>query len=72
MEKNDADIFLKQGVPINALMYADDLILISESKEGLQKQINKLSECCDKWKLEVNVKKIENYDVKTLLKQNSE
>ena len=55
--KNDTDIFLKQGEPINALMYADDLILISESKEGLQKQINKLSEYCDKWKLEVNVKK---------------
>ena len=69
--KNDTDIFLKQGEPINALMYADDLILISESKEGLQKQINKLSEYCDKWKLEVNVKK-SKIKVTTLSKQNSE
>ena len=51
------DICLKEGEPINALMYADDLIIISESKEGLQKQLNKLNEYCKKWKLEVNIKK---------------
>ena len=55
---NVSDIFLKEGEPINLLMYADDLILLSESKEGLQQQINKLSEYCAKWKLEVNTKKL--------------
>ena len=38
-------------------MYADDLILFSETKNGLQKQIDKLLIFCAKWKLDINVKK---------------
>ena len=38
-------------------MYADDLVLISESKEGLQLQIDSLAKYCRKWKLKVNTKK---------------
>ena len=53
----ESNIFLKDGEKINMLMYADDLILLSESKEGLQKQINKLNNYCKQWKLDVNVKK---------------
>ena len=49
---NGEDIWLKEGEPINALMYADDLIIMSETKEGLQKQLNKLNEYCMKWKLD--------------------
>ena len=33
----DSDVFLDKNHKINALMYADDLILISETQEGLQK-----------------------------------
>ena len=50
-------IFLNKKIPINALMYADDLILISDNQEGLQKQIDKLSKYCDEWKLNINLKK---------------
>ena len=32
-------------------------LVISESKEGLQNSINRLSDFCDNWKLTVNVKK---------------
>ena len=56
-ENNGSNIFLKENEPINALMYADDLILISETKEGLQSQIDKLCEYCVKWKLNINTKK---------------
>ena len=42
---------------MNALMYADDLILLSETKDGLQKLIDTLGNYCEKWKLEVNTKK---------------
>ena len=38
-------------------MYADDLIILSESKEGLQKQIDELENYCSKWKLQINNKK---------------
>ena len=42
---------------IGSLSFADDLIVISESKEGLQNSIDKLSDFCDNWQLTVNVKK---------------
>ena len=54
---NQADIFLEEGKKINALMYADDLILLSNTEEGLQEQIDKMGIYCDKWKLDVNIKK---------------
>ena len=38
-------------------MYADDLILLSESKEGLQNCLNKLQKYCNTWKLNVNIEK---------------
>ena len=42
---------------IGSLLFADDLLLLSESKEGLQNSIDKLSEYCDKWQLTVNCNK---------------
>lgn len=42
---------------VHCLMYADDLILLSESASGLQNQLDRISEYCDTWKLEVNIDK---------------
>ena len=42
---------------VNRLLYADDLILVSESRYGLQNCLKKLQTYCDKWKLKVNTKK---------------
>lgn len=42
---------------INCLMFADDLILLSESAVGLQRCIDKLQEYCSKWCLSVNMDK---------------
>ena len=41
----------------NVLMYADDLVLMSLSKEGLQKCLDDLHSYCKKWKLKVNTDK---------------
>jgi hypothetical protein len=38
-------------------MYADDTVIFSETIEGLQDILNKLSVYCDKWKLTVNIAK---------------
>ena len=38
----------------NALAYADDIVLLSKSKEGLQKAIDQMYDFCEKWKLKVN------------------
>ena len=45
----ESNIFLKDGEKMNMLMYADGSILLSVSKEGLQKQINKLYNYCKQW-----------------------
>ena len=45
------------GLNIGCLAYADDLLICSESKNGLQEGLNRLSEYCKKWCLTINVKK---------------
>ena len=45
------------GSKINCLMWADDIILLSETPEGLQNCLNNLDIYCTQWKLEVNKKK---------------
>ena len=42
---------------LNSLSWADDLMLISTTTEGLQECLNKLYTYCLKWGLEVNVEK---------------
>ena len=38
-------------------MYADDLLILAHSEEELQHHLNKLSQYCKQWKLEINIKK---------------
>ena len=42
---------------INCLMYADDVILLSETPAGLPNSLSHLQKYCTKWGLEVNIKK---------------
>ena len=42
---------------INALAYADDIVLLSTSKEGLQKAIDITEQYCKTWKLKINQSK---------------
>ena len=44
-------------IEITSLMYADDIILMSETKGGLQEALNALGSYCSKWQLTVNVNK---------------
>ena len=46
LDKNDG--------PISALIYADDLIILSTSHQGLQKCLDALQKYCEKWKLQAN------------------
>ena len=39
------------------LLYADDIVLMSETAEDLQNALNILKSYCDHWKLTVNVNK---------------
>lgn len=46
-----------ENMKLSALMYADDIVLLSESAEGLQSCLNKLSNYCEIWNLSVNIEK---------------
>ena len=48
---------LPNGTKINSLLYADDLIILSRSKIGLQNCLNALSSYCETWMLKINPKK---------------
>lgn len=47
------------GVNIRVLMYADDIVMLAEDIESLQKMINNLEEYCQLWGMEVNLAKSE-------------
>jgi hypothetical protein len=42
---------------LNSLLYADDLVLLSESQTGLQECLSKLEIYTKKWKLKINRRK---------------
>lgn len=42
---------------IQCLLYADDIVLLSTTKEGLQKCLNNLENYCNRWKLQINFSK---------------
>ena len=42
---------------IGSLLFADDLLILSETKEGLQNSLNNLSTYCDNWQLSLNINK---------------
>ena len=44
-------------IKLNCILYADDLVILSESEVGLQNALNRLSDYCAKWKLTVNLSK---------------
>ena len=53
---------LNKGVNVDELMvsillYADDIVLISDSEKGLQEQLNTMHKWCHKWRMKVNMEK---------------
>ena len=71
----DCKPVLIEDIGINCLLYADDLLILSETEKGLQRCMSILEQYCNRWKLEVNLdktkaiifnsrKKIFNTDIK--------
>ena len=55
--KNDACKPLKLlDSEVSCLRFADDIIILSENREGLQNCLNSFSNYCDQWQLIVNTK----------------
>ena len=51
------DPIMLDGKLINCLMYADDIVILSNSAEGLQEKLNELHNFCNDWCLDINTKK---------------
>ena len=51
------DPVLALGKPLSHLLYADDLVLMSPSQNGLNSCLAKLEAYCHTWQLNVNIKK---------------
>ena len=47
---------LPNGTKLSSLLYADDLIILSRSKAGLQNCLNALAQYCRSWMLNINPK----------------
>ena len=57
LEDSSAPGLTLNNTEIKCLLYADDLVLLSNSKEGLQQLLDHLQQFCQTWALTVNIKK---------------
>ena len=55
-------LVLPNGTTINSLLYADDLVILSKSKSGLQNCLDQLHQWCEKWLMKINPKKNKSHD----------
>ena len=55
VEKADLGIQLGGGKKVGGMLFADDFVGVSQSKEGLQKLISVVHGYCNKWRLKANV-----------------
>jgi hypothetical protein len=59
LNKSGLGVEISEGKLLSALLYADDIVLISENKWKLQKMLDIVYEYSKKWKFELNPKKSE-------------
>ena len=57
LQNDDCDPVIINNCSISWLMYADDLLALSESLEGLTASLNKLGTFSNKWKLTISEKR---------------
>ena len=43
---------------LSHLLYADDLILLSNTEQGLKQNLRNMEIYCENWKLEINISKL--------------
>ena len=57
INSSNPDSPMLDNIQVSCLFYADDLVILSETKEGLKKSLDALNNYINKWVLEVNPKK---------------
>ena len=46
-----------ENLNVSILLYADDIVLLAETEEDLQRMLNVLAEWCESWKMKINNEK---------------
>ena len=54
LQESPDTVFLN-NIPLQCLIYADDIVLLSSLSEGLQKRLDGLRIFCNDWCLDVNI-----------------
>ena len=57
VEQTGLGIQLSSGKTVGGMLFADDFVGISDSKESLQKLLDVVYRYCSKWRLQANVSK---------------
>ena len=57
LEQTGLGVQLNSGKTVGGMLFADDFVGISDSKESLQKLIDVVYSYCSKWRLRANVSK---------------
>ena len=57
LQENIFDSITLDQISIYLLLFADDAVLISDLKEGLQRSLNLFGNYCKKWNLTINISK---------------
>ena len=52
-------------------MYADDLVILSRSKFGLQRCLHQFNDWCNKWMMQINLKKTKIMIFQKITRNNS-
>ena len=57
LKDSNIGVILEEGLLINILLYADDIVLLAETEEDLQSMLFMVECWCKRWRLEVNLSK---------------
>ena len=57
IKESNIGVLLEEGLLINILLYADDIVLLAENEEDMQSLLFIVQCWCKKWQLEVNLTK---------------
>ena len=70
IKQSNLGIHLEDNFDVSILLYADDLVLLSENEENLQEMVNIVKRWCAKWKMSVNTSKtkIVHYKKRVLIR----
>ena len=65
---NNEELLTVDHIQLFLLLFADNTLLLSETKEGLQSLLDKLYLYCIKWNVSVNTYVINNFKLETVKK----